>query len=194
MNWNNWVSVAGNYPGKHCDYVYRVEKFHCQIFRYDDWVLISQHLVYVSLNKLIRKNVEVIFTRVLTGALMLSLVAERTNHRISARYDERAQLRTQPWANREDGSFLFRVNNEGRYFLSVSAVGYEQISTKTFDVNKNSSPFDPGRIVAVEKPEELDEVVVEAERPMFEQKIDRAVISVQSNISRSFINFSSSRF
>ncbi|HEY9490162.1 MAG TPA: hypothetical protein VIQ51_17620 [Chryseosolibacter sp.] len=135
-----------------------------------------------------------IFTRVLTGALMLSLVAERTNHRISARYDERAQLRTQPWANREDGSFLFRVNNEGRYFLSVSAVGYEQISTKTFDVNKNSSPFDPGRIVAVEKPEELDEVVVEAERPMFEQKIDRAVISVQSNISRSFINFSSSRF
>ena len=84
----------------------------------------------------------------------------------------------------DNGSFLIVVNEEGRYVVSVSAVGYHNVFTKAFDLNKANSPFDHGIIRAELRIEKLDEVVVDADRPMFEQKIDRTVINVQSHISR----------
>lgn len=86
--------------------------------------------------------------------------------------------------SREDGSFLIDVSDEGHYFLSISAIGYNKVSSKIFGLTKSNSIVDHGRIVAAERAQQLDEVIVDAERPMFEQKIDRTVINVQSNISR----------
>jgi len=83
-----------------------------------------------------------------------------------------------------DGLFAIDVKETGSYFISVSAVGYQSVSTPIISLNRNNSPFDAGKIVTAEKVEELNEVVVKAERPMFEQKIDRTVINVQSNIAR----------
>jgi len=84
----------------------------------------------------------------------------------------------------EKGVFSIDVSQEGNYFISVSAIGYEDASTKVFNLNKNNSPLNIGAINAPEKSEQLNEVVIMAEKPMFEQKIDRTVINVQSNISR----------
>ena len=84
----------------------------------------------------------------------------------------------------DNGSFLINVSEEGRYLISVSAVGYHNVFTKPFDLTKGNSPFDHGIIRAVLRIENLDELVVNADRPMFEQKIDRTVINVQSYISR----------
>jgi len=84
----------------------------------------------------------------------------------------------------DDGFFSIDVSEEGNYFISVSAVGYHKESTKVFQLNKSNSPFNTGSITARENVEQIGEVVVTAARPMFEQKIDRTVINVQSNISR----------
>jgi hypothetical protein len=86
--------------------------------------------------------------------------------------------------SRDDGSFLIDVSEERRYLVSVSAVGYYKVFTKPFDLRKSNSPFDHGIIRARLRVEKLDEVVIDADRPMFEQKIDRTVINVQTNISK----------
>ena len=84
----------------------------------------------------------------------------------------------------DDGFFSIEMKEAGDYFISVSAVGYFTESTKVFHLNKNNSPLTIGSIIARENVEQLGEVVVTGEKPMFEQKIDRTVINVQSNISR----------
>lgn len=84
----------------------------------------------------------------------------------------------------DDGTFTIDISEAGRYFVSITAIGYHGIATKVFDLNQTNALMDHGRILLVEKTEKLDEVMIEAERPMFEQKIDRTIINVQSNISR----------
>jgi len=83
-----------------------------------------------------------------------------------------------------EGLFTIEVREEGYYFISVSAIGYLKESTKVFQLNKSNSPLSIEDIIARENVELLNEVVVTAEKPMFEQKIDRTVINVQTNISR----------
>jgi outer membrane receptor for monomeric catechols len=58
------------------------------------------------------------------------------------------------------------------------------VHTKVFQLDKSNSPFSIGGIEIPEKVEQLNEVVIQAEKPMFEQKIDRTIINVRSNISR----------
>ena len=71
--------------------------------------------------------------------------------------------------SQDDGSFSIDVTEEGHYLLSISAVGYHHVFTPSFELKKSNSPFDHGIISAIERTEELNEVVVDRERPMFEQ-------------------------
>ena len=82
------------------------------------------------------------------------------------------------------GLFSIGVNQPGTYFISVSSIGYEDVSTKVLHLTRDNSPYTVGVITISEKVEQLNEVVIKAERPMFEQKIDRTIINVRSNISR----------
>jgi len=82
------------------------------------------------------------------------------------------------------GFFSITVNEEGTYFIAASAIGYADTSTPLIKISKSTSPYEVGKLVMPEKVQELNEVVVRAERPMFEQKIDRTVINVQSSITR----------
>jgi Carboxypeptidase regulatory-like domain len=83
-----------------------------------------------------------------------------------------------------NGLYSISVPEPGSYFISISAVGFVKESSKVFQLNKSNSPYQVGEIVARENVSELGEVIVVGEKPMFEQKIDRTIISVQSNISR----------
>ena len=85
-----------------------------------------------------------------------------------------------------DGKGLFSIglDQPGTYFISVSSIGYEDVSTKVLHLTRDNSPYTVGVITISEKVEQLNEVVIKAERPMFEQKIDRTIINVRSNISR----------
>ena len=82
------------------------------------------------------------------------------------------------------GFFTIDVSEEGFYFISVSAVGYHKETTKVFQVNKSNSPVNIGSITVHANFKLLSEVIVTAEKPMFEQKIDRTIINVHRSISK----------
>ena len=84
----------------------------------------------------------------------------------------------------EAGYFSIATDEEGLFFVSVSAVGFHTETMQVFKLGKSNSPLDLGNITVRENVELLNEVVVKAEKPMFEQKIDRTIINVQSSISR----------
>jgi len=83
-----------------------------------------------------------------------------------------------------DGAFSLDADEAGEYLISVSAVGYQKQLTEVFPLTTNNSPFTIGKILVSESVEQLNEVVVTADKPMLEQKIDRTIINVQSIISR----------
>ena len=82
-----------------------------------------------------------------------------------------------------DGNFNLMVQNSGDYLLKISSIGYEE-RFQTISAN-SSSETNLGTILISEQAEKLDEVVVEATKPLFEQRIDRTVINVQSSITAS---------
>ena len=83
----------------------------------------------------------------------------------------------------ESGNFLIETNQSGQYLVALSSVGFKEVTSNVFSLN-NEQPFvDLGNLSTDEDVDVLNEVVVQADKPFFEQKIDRTVINVQSNIT-----------
>ncbi|MEP3389493.1 MAG: TonB-dependent receptor [Reichenbachiella sp.] len=80
-----------------------------------------------------------------------------------------------------EGSFKLDAA-AGNYLLRISSIGYQEYFAP---ILVNQEAQDLGVITLIEDAEQLDEVVVVAEKPIFEQKIDRTVINVQSSITAS---------
>jgi len=81
------------------------------------------------------------------------------------------------------GEFIFGNVVPGHYLISSSMVGYSRfLSQRISVVEKNIILPD---IILEEAVTELSEVVVKAEKPLFEQKIDRLVVNVQRSITSS---------
>ena len=78
----------------------------------------------------------------------------------------------------DDGTFLLENIPSGSYFVKASLIGYQEANSNIFDLRADRQ-LDP--LVLVEG-EALDEVVVEAAKPLFQQKVDRMVINVASSI------------
>jgi len=87
--------------------------------------------------------------------------------------------------SKENGAFLIETKKAGSYFIFANSVGYEPTYSNTFFIDQQSSPKKVGALVIKESIKELTEVVIQAERPLFEQQIDRTVINVGSNIAAS---------
>jgi hypothetical protein len=83
----------------------------------------------------------------------------------------------------ESGQFLIETNQPGRYLVAVSSVGFKEVSSEIFDLNNEQALIDLGVLSTDEDIDVLEEVLVQADKPFFEQKIDRTVINVQSNIT-----------
>lgn len=79
------------------------------------------------------------------------------------------------------GKFKLDVH-PGNYLIKISSIGYQDHFS---NIQINQGKNDVGVITLVEDAEQLDEVVVVADKPIFEQKIDRTVINVQSSITAS---------
>lgn len=80
-----------------------------------------------------------------------------------------------------DGSFKLDAS-VGNYLFKISSIGYQDHFSV---VQVGLEPQDLGVIILLDDAEQLEEVVVVAEKPIFEQKIDRTVINVQSSITAS---------
>ncbi len=83
----------------------------------------------------------------------------------------------------EDGSFEIENIDDGSYILQTLMMGY-QSSYQTVDlINQKSSLA--LNIIMNEDTQSLDEVVVKAQKPLYEKKADRTVVNVQSQITSS---------
>lgn len=78
----------------------------------------------------------------------------------------------------EEGMYSFGNIPSGAYILKATLIGYQPSTTPAFDLKGDYRPSD----IVLNTGEELDEVVVVGTKPLYQQKIDRMVINVESSI------------
>jgi hypothetical protein len=67
------------------------------------------------------------------------------------------------------------------YILQIGMIGYQTVSSP---IDKSSAlTGDLGTFRLAESTQELDEVVVRAQKPLFEKQVDRTVVNVQSSVT-----------
>ncbi len=78
----------------------------------------------------------------------------------------------------DNGNFSITNVPTGNYFVKASMIGFQEANSPSFELNadRNLAPL------ILTEGEALDEVVVQATKPLFQQKVDRMVINVESSI------------
>jgi hypothetical protein len=79
------------------------------------------------------------------------------------------------------GAFQFNEVQPGKFIIVMSMVGFEKQFTKPFGVTSTPVHLEP--IILKEASTELKEVTVTAERPLFEQHVDKLVVNVENSIT-----------
>ena len=80
----------------------------------------------------------------------------------------------------EDGSFVLDSVANGSYILQATMVGYASTFQKLQVTNQ---PIAPLIINMQEETEQLDEIMIKAQKPLYEKKADRTVVNVQSRVT-----------
>jgi outer membrane receptor protein involved in Fe transport len=78
----------------------------------------------------------------------------------------------------ENGSYLLGNLEKGNYIIMASMVGYQSVYSKPFSLNSHYTV----ETLTLTNGELLDEVIVEATKALYVQKVDRMVINVASSI------------
>ena len=78
----------------------------------------------------------------------------------------------------DEGTFRIEKVHHGNYILMSSFVGYQTGYTKPFELNSDHTL---DTIILLDG-EALNEVVVVAKKPLYQQKVDRMVINIESSI------------
>ncbi|AYB35041.1 outer membrane beta-barrel family protein [Chryseolinea soli] len=81
----------------------------------------------------------------------------------------------------ETGEYKIDGVAAGDYFLRFSLVGYKTDNVPVFKINANEAR-DFGVQVLEEDSQQLDEIVVQAERPLYQQEVDRTVVNVENSV------------
>jgi hypothetical protein len=82
-----------------------------------------------------------------------------------------------------DGEGLYQIENvkPGNYLIVSSLVGYKKTYCSTFSANGGNTFA--MNLSLEEQSVQLNEVTVEAEKPLYEQKLDKLVVNVQNSIT-----------
>ncbi|WP_242119943.1 outer membrane beta-barrel family protein [Aestuariivivens sediminicola] len=78
----------------------------------------------------------------------------------------------------DDGQYEFEDVEVGHYIVLSSYVGYQTTYSKPFSLNSDYTV----ETLIMESGEQLEAVVVQATKPLYQQKIDRMVINVENSI------------
>src|SRR5690606_1436595 len=73
----------------------------------------------------------------------------------------------------ESGDFSLMTERSGRFLIAVKHLGFEDYYSKEFLIDEANPKYELGSILADERSQQLDSVLINAEKPLFEQKIDR---------------------
>jgi hypothetical protein len=85
----------------------------------------------------------------------------------------------------ENGGFEIKELGYGRYYMSVSFMGYEKRMVENIKINPEQKLFDAGTIILNHVAQNIEEVEVIGEKSYVEYKIDRKVINISKNINAS---------
>src|SRR5450432_377734 len=79
------------------------------------------------------------------------------------------------------GSFEFKGLQKGNYFLQITAVNQVKFSGPAIPLGTDDSRANAGTIVLSPLPKEMEAAVVNASRPLIENKIDKTVVNVDAS-------------
>lgn len=83
----------------------------------------------------------------------------------------------------EDGTFFLGHSDPGEFVLKVSMIGFKDAYSREFRFPGRGENIKMTPLQLQEDSRTLEQVVVEAERPLYEQQIDRLVVNVQNSIT-----------
>ncbi|TMI96094.1 MAG: TonB-dependent receptor [Bacteroidetes bacterium] len=83
----------------------------------------------------------------------------------------------------KNGRFEFENISEGKYLVSISAVGHQKGYSEIFEVTPEKNSIELKTIELVPQTKELTGVTVSARKPLIEQKIDRTIVNVDAAVS-----------
>jgi iron complex outermembrane receptor protein len=83
----------------------------------------------------------------------------------------------------KNGHFEFENVAEGKYLVSVSAVGHQKGYSEIFDITPDKSSVDLKTIELIPQSKNLSGVTVTSRKPLIEQKIDRTIVNVDAAVS-----------
>ena len=79
-----------------------------------------------------------------------------------------------------NGKFQFENIKDGKYLVSVTAVGHQKGYSEIFEINSVKSSIELKTIELIPQTKALSGVTVTAKRPLVEQKLDRTIINVEA--------------
>jgi outer membrane receptor protein involved in Fe transport len=80
-----------------------------------------------------------------------------------------------------EGSYAFKEIGRGHFMILTSMVGYQKTYSSVFTVQDGDVVLDP--LTVAEDRRVLDEVTVKADKPLFEQQMDRLVVNIENSIT-----------
>lgn len=86
-------------------------------------------------------------------------------------------------AANKDGNFVFENVSDGKYFVSITAVGHTKGFSETFEITPSNANVTLKTIELVPLAKSLAGVTVAAKKPLIEQKIDRTIVNVEASIT-----------
>lgn len=83
----------------------------------------------------------------------------------------------------KQGEFEFDKIAEGKYFVSVTAIGFKKAISNTLEINSINNIVALTDFQLSTASQSLGDVVVTAKRPLIENKIDRTVLNVEASVT-----------
>jgi outer membrane receptor protein involved in Fe transport len=84
-------------------------------------------------------------------------------------------------ATGKDGQYEFLGIADGKYFVSVSSVGYAKVESAPFEVSPANSTIKVPALVISEQAKDLGAVTVTAKKPFIEARPDKTIVNVDAS-------------
>ena len=81
----------------------------------------------------------------------------------------------------DNGTFTLKSIPSGTYTVTISFIGYAPITTKPMVITGKGESYDLGTVSLESGSTELDEVVIEGEKELVEEKVDRLVYNAEQD-------------
>lgn len=82
-----------------------------------------------------------------------------------------------------DGKFMLEGIPFGKYFVEIQYVGYQKSTSPAFEISKENAVFKIPKYKMTDKNNEIEAVVIKAQRDMLQTNLDKTVFNVQSSIN-----------